>query len=113
MLMLSIRHTGALHEPWYPSMPSAKIFSESASWKWLQLKCFPEPDDLIRLWPLRALDDVELYGVAFFQALIAVKLDRAVMHEDIRAILTAKKAITLCVVEPLHLSFVLCHVLIS
>jgi hypothetical protein len=55
---------------------------------------------------LRALltvHDLELYLVAFLQALITVIVDGAVMDEHVwTAILTSDKAKTFCIIEPLH-----------
>lgn len=70
---------------------------------------FSRARNLIGLRPLLALDDIELDLVAFFQTLIAVKLNCAVMDENIRSIIAANKSITFCVVEPLHFSFVCSH----
>ena len=64
---------------------------------------------VLRLEPLRALGDVELYGLAFLQAAEAARLNRREMYEDIFAILTANKAKAFGVVKPLHCScFQLC-----
>ena len=65
--------------------------------------------DLIGLRPLLSLDDIEFDLVTFFQTFIAVKLDCAVMNENIRSIIAADKSIAFCVVEPLHFSFVCSH----
>jgi len=42
-------------------------------------------DDLIGLRAFGALNDVELNFVAFLEAFVAVKLDRAVVDENVRA----------------------------
>jgi hypothetical protein len=55
------------------------------------------------------LNDIELDLVAFFQALVSIQLNRAVVHKHIGSIVPADKAITLCVVKPLDFSFVLSH----
>ncbi len=62
--------------------------------------------DLIGLWPFLALNDIELDIVSFFQAFVAVKLNRAVMNKNIWSIIAANEAIAFCVVEPLHFAFV-------
>jgi hypothetical protein len=77
---------------------------------------FFETRDLIGLGTFRSLDDVEFNLVAFFEALIALALNGAVMYEDVRSALTAKEAVTLCVVEPLYCALILCqwsHSLVS
>jgi hypothetical protein len=52
------------------------------------------------------IDDVELDLVAFLQALVAIVVDRAIVHEHIRTtILTAYKAKAFRIVEPLYGSF--------
>lgn len=70
---------------------------------------FPRAYDLVGLWPFLALDNVEFDFVTLLQALITIKLNRAVMNEYIRPIIAADKSIALCVVEPLHFAFVSCH----
>ena len=64
---------------------------------------------LIGLRTFAALDDVELYFIAFFEGFVAVELNGAIVDEDVRSIVTTEKAIALRVVEPLHSAFVLCH----
>jgi len=73
------------------------------------LQSFFGTRDLVCLGTLGTLDHVELDFIAFFETLIAVELDGAVMHEDIWAALTSEEAETLRVVEPLHCAFVLRH----
>ena len=53
---------------------------------------------------LRALRDIELYGLAFLQAAEAACLNRREMHEDVFAILTADEAKAFSVVKPLYCS---------
>ena len=65
--------------------------------------------DLIGLRSFLALDDIELDIIPFFQAFVTVKLNRAVVNEYIRAIITPNEAIAFCIVEPLHFAFVRCH----
>jgi hypothetical protein len=67
------------------------------------------PCDLIGLRAFLALHDVKLDLVAFLQALVAIDLNGAVMHEHVRSVIAANKAVTLRVVEPLHFAFELSH----
>ena len=55
------------------------------------------------------MNDVEFDLVPFFQALVSIELDRAVMDEHVRPVVPADKAVALRVVEPLHFAFVLSH----
>src|SRR5450759_3465666 len=64
--------------------------------------------NVLRLPALGALGHVELHGLAFLQALEAASLTRGEMHENVFAILTADKTVTLGVVKPLHCSL-FCH----
>src|SRR5438067_3398945 len=57
---------------------------------------------VLRLQPLRALDDVELDPVPLGQRAEAVHLDGRVMDEDILARLLRDEPESLAVVEPLH-----------
>jgi hypothetical protein len=70
---------------------------------------FLNPEDLISLRAFGSLNDVELDLVAFFEALIALALDGAVVHEDVGATLAAEESVSLCVVEPLYGAFILCQ----
>jgi hypothetical protein len=63
----------------------------------------------VRLRALLSLHDVEFDLVSLFEALVAVQLDRAVMHEDIWTIFATNEPIALSVVEPLHFAFVWRH----
>ena len=65
--------------------------------------------NVIRLRPLAALDDVELDLVAFLEAFVAIALDGAVMHEDVRPAFAPQEAKALRVVEPLHRTLILCQ----
>ena len=56
-----------------------------------------------------SLNDVEFHLVPFFQALVSIELDRAVMNKHVGSVVPANKAITLRVIEPLHFAFVLSH----
>ncbi len=75
--------------------------------------CRVTAQDLICLWALLPLDDIELDLVAFFETLVPVKLNRAVVYEDVRTIVPADEPIALRIVEPLHLAFVLRHVSVT
>src|SRR3984885_1960643 len=68
---------------------------------------------LVCLWALLPLDDVELDLIAFFQRFVSIELDRAVVHEDVRPIISSDETIALRVVEPLDLAFVLGHVSVT
>ena len=65
--------------------------------------------DLVGLGPLLALHNIEFDFVALFQTFVTVKLNRAVVDENIRSIIAANESIAFCVVEPLHFSFVCSH----
>src|SRR6266851_581421 len=58
--------------------------------------------DVLPLRSLLALRDVELDLLSFFQAAVAVTLDRAEVHEHVRATLDRDEAVALIAVEPLH-----------
>ena len=68
------------------------------------------PDHLVRLWPLLALYDVELHIVAFFQTLVSVHLNGAVVYEHVGSVISTNKPVPFGVVEPLHFASVLSHV---
>jgi hypothetical protein len=57
------------------------------------------------LGTLLSLNDFELNVIAFLQALVAFRLDGAVVDEHIRAIFPANKAEALRVVKPFHFAF--------
>jgi hypothetical protein len=63
----------------------------------------------IGLGTFLSLNDVEFHLVPFFQALVSIELDRAVMDKHVGSIVAADKAVTLRVIEPLHFAFVLSH----
>jgi hypothetical protein len=63
----------------------------------------------IGLGTFLSLNDVEFHLVPFFQALVSIELDRAVMHKHVGAVIPANKSISLRVIEPLHFAFVLSH----
>src|SRR3954453_8300305 len=61
----------------------------------------------VGLGALLALGDLELDPLAFFQALVAVGLDGAVVNEDVTAAVHGDEAVALLGVEPLDRA--LCH----
>ena len=63
----------------------------------------------VRLGALRSLDDVEFHFVTFLERLIAVELNRGVVHKDVGTTIPTQKPETFCAIEPLDLSFVLRH----
>src|SRR5215510_2829333 len=65
---------------------------------WLRL------GDVPCLRTLRAVDDLELDRLAFFERPEAVATDRGVMHEHVTASLAFDESVTLGVVEPLDLA---------
>jgi hypothetical protein len=70
---------------------------------------FFEAGDLVGLGALGSLDDVELHLIAFFETLVALALDGAVMNEDVGSAVAAEEAVALCVVEPLYGALILCQ----
>src|ERR1039458_118118 len=58
--------------------------------------------DVARLETLRALEQIELDGLAFVQRAVAVLLDGREMHEDILAGGALDESVSLRAVEPLH-----------
>jgi hypothetical protein len=56
------------------------------------------------------LRNLELDLVAFLQALVTLRRNRAVVHEHVRAIRASDEAVALGVIEPLHRSFQTFHV---
>ena len=57
------------------------------------------------------LDDFKLYIVTLLKALVTIRLDRAVVHKHIRAVVPADKTEALRVVKPFHFTFNSRHVL--
>ena len=53
---------------------------------------------------LRAVDDFELNGLAFFERPEATALDRREVHKHVAARVTFDESVTLGVVEPLNLA---------
>ena len=70
---------------------------------------FFQTTNLISLWTLCSLDDVELNLIAFFQAFVTFALNGTVMDEDISSALAAEKSVAFCIVEPLYGAFILCQ----
>ena len=60
---------------------------------------------VLGLGPFLTLDDLKLHVIPFLQALVALRLDGAVVDEYIRAVVPADEPETLCVVKPLYFPF--------
>jgi hypothetical protein len=101
--MLSIGKTKGERDEQRPPL----VWSQSATEK---LESCLYAGDFVGLRSLGALDDIELYLIAFLERLIAIELNGGVMNEDIRAALATQKAKAFRVIEPLNFTFVLCHV---
>jgi len=69
----------------------------------------PETDYGVRLRAFLAFDNVELDFIAFFERFVSVQLNRRVVDEYIRSVVTSDESVALGVVEPLDLAFVLSH----
>lgn len=67
------------------------------------------PHHLVGLRPFISLHHVELHLLAFLQTLISLGLDGAVVDEHVGPFVTANKAKSFGVVEPLHDSLELTH----
>ena len=63
-----------------------------------------DPDDVRRLEPFGAFEQVELHGFAFIQCAVSILLNRREMDEHIFASGALDEAIPLCSVKPLHSS---------
>jgi hypothetical protein len=59
-------------------------------------------DDVTRLEPLGALQQIELHGFALIQRAVTILLDRGEMNEDILPCGPLDKTISFSPVEPLH-----------
>ncbi len=57
-----------------------------------------------------ALGDFEFYRVAFLQALVSLRGDRAVVNKYVRSIRAPNEPVPFCVIEPLYGSFQPFHV---
>jgi hypothetical protein len=66
-------------------------------------------DYCIRLGALLTLNDVELDVIALFQSFVPIQLNGRVVDEYIRSVVASDESITLGVVKPLNLPFVLSH----
>lgn len=66
-------------------------------------------DDLVSLRAFLALNNVEFYFVAFFQAFVAIDLNGAVVYKNVGSIVASDKAVPFCIVKPFDLAFVLRH----
>lgn len=73
------------------------------------VRAVPEADHRIRLRTFLAIYDVKLDFIAFFERLVPIQLNRRVMDEYIRPVITSDESVALGVIEPLHLTFVLSH----
>ncbi len=69
----------------------------------------PEADHRIRLRAFLAFYYVKFDFIAFFERFVPIQLDRRVMDEYIRPVITSDESIALGVIEPLYLTFVLSH----
>src|SRR5664279_5866927 len=74
------------------------------------LKQSSDDADLVGLRPLLSLGYFELDPLPLVEAAVAVRLDRAVVHEDVLAAVDGDEAVALLAVEPLHGA--LCHLLL-
>src|ERR1035441_2255251 len=68
------------------------------------------PNHSVGLRTFLSIDDIELDFVAFLQGLVTIYLDGRIVNEYIRSILSANKAKTLGVIEPLDCAFVLSQI---
>ena len=68
-------------------------------------------DYITRLRTLLAFNDFKLDRIPFLQALIAIGLDRTVVHENIGAILSPDEPKTFGIVKPFHSTFQSSHLL--
>ena len=62
------------------------------------------------LWAFLALDNFKLDVITLLQALVAFRLDGAVVDKHIGTIISADEAESLCVVKPFDFSFISSHV---
>jgi hypothetical protein len=62
------------------------------------------------LWAFGSLGDLELYLIAFLQALVSFSGYRAVVHENIRSTVASDEAIPFGIVEPFHRTIQTFHV---
>ena len=69
----------------------------------------PVADYPVRLRAFLTIYDVELDFVALFERFISVQLNRRVVDEYVRSVITPDESVALGVVKPLNLTFVLSH----
>jgi hypothetical protein len=86
----------------YPRRDPAELTAQGSGY--LLAAC-----NLICLRPFLTLNDVKLNVIAFLQAFVSIDLDRAVVDEDVGAVISSDKSISLRVVKPLHFTFMLSH----
>ena len=72
---------------------------------WLQF------GDVLRLRAFLPLSNFKFNVIAFLKALVAIRLDGAVVDKNIGSVITANKAEALRVVKPFHFTFNSRHVL--
>jgi hypothetical protein len=65
---------------------------------------------IFRLRAFLALDDLKLHVITLLQALVAFRLDGAVVDEHVRAVFPADEAEALRIVKPFHFTFDSRHV---
>jgi len=65
--------------------------------------------DVGRLRPFLALGDFKLHLIAFLQALVSLRTNRAVVHKHIGTVVPPNETISFSVVEPLNGSFQAFH----
>ena len=66
--------------------------------------------DVRRLRSLLAVGDFELHRVAFLQALVAFRSDRAVVYKNVGTIRASDEPVAFCIIEPLYRAFQTFHV---
>jgi hypothetical protein len=74
-----------------------------------RLRYLVEAKNRVRLWTFLTLNNVKFDVVAFFEALVTVKLNSGIVNEDIWAIVAPNEAVTFSVVEPLDFALIRCH----
>jgi hypothetical protein len=70
---------------------------------------FSQAGYLVCLRAFLTFYDIEFDVIAFFEAFVSIRLDGAVVHEDIGTLIASDEPVTFCIVEPLHFAFVECH----
>jgi len=66
--------------------------------------------DVLSLGAFLSLHDFKLHVITFLQALIALRVDGAIVNKNIRAVIPADEAEALRIVKPLHFTFYSRHV---